>query len=147
MAERRKKIKFFGKDNYNENNLLEKIKKLSEGLYYLSETDAEICVFAGGTVTEITTDVLLNETENLPNKKTTEIDFTNFFDKLCQKLDWYNEQDNKKAERFCKLKELLESNLTQLKVYKIGKIQIEIYVIGLDKRNRITGIKTKAVET
>ncbi len=40
-----------------------------------------------------------------------------------------------------------EKNLRNLKVFKVGKIQLDIYVVGLDAENRLLGIKTKAVET
>ncbi len=44
-------------------------------------------------------------------------------------------------------KNLLEANLRDLRVFKIGEIQIDIYVVGLDVENNLTGIQTKAVET
>jgi len=45
------------------------------------------------------------------------------------------------------LKILLEKKLKELKVFKIGKIQLDIYVVGLDAESNLTGIQTKAVET
>jgi hypothetical protein len=41
----------------------------------------------------------------------------------------------------------LKENLRDLKVYRIGRIEIDIYVIGIDSQNNLMGIKTKAVET
>ncbi len=43
--------------------------------------------------------------------------------------------------------ELLENNLKGLKVFKIGKIQLDVYVVGIDAEGKLTGIKTNAVET
>ncbi len=40
-----------------------------------------------------------------------------------------------------------EKNLRDLKVFKIGKIQIDVYVVGLDAEDNLLGIETKAVET
>jgi hypothetical protein len=42
---------------------------------------------------------------------------------------------------------LLEENLADLTVFRIGSIRIDIYVVGLDADGNLAGIKTKAVET
>ncbi|MCA1623686.1 MAG: nuclease A inhibitor family protein [Acidobacteria bacterium] len=34
-----------------------------------------------------------------------------------------------------------------MKVFKIGKIELDVYAVGLNAENRLMGIKTKAVET
>ena len=63
------------------------------------------------------------------------------------KQDWYGAEEKHNAERFARLQNLLEENLRDLKVFKIGRIEIDVYVVGLDQNNELIGIKTKAVET
>jgi hypothetical protein len=45
------------------------------------------------------------------------------------------------------LQKLLEENLEDLIVLRTGRIQIDIYVVGLDAAGNLAGIQTKAVET
>ena len=37
--------------------------------------------------------------------------------------------------------------MKDLKVFKVGQIELDIYVVGLDSQGVLTGITTKAVET
>jgi hypothetical protein len=32
-------------------------------------------------------------------------------------------------------------------VFKVGRVELDIYVVGLDENGNLMGIKTKAVET
>ena len=129
------------------NDLAEQIKKAVENLYYLSETDAEITLFIGGTAESVGKDVILSQTESAADAPVEERDFTQFFERLTAIQDWFGDEETETANKYARLKELLENNLRDLKVFKIGKIQLDIYAVGLDAENNLMGIKTKAVET
>ena len=133
--------------NLKENNLAEQIKKAATGLYYISETDAEILPFAGEKAEAVTKEEILSQTKSVVNAPVEERDFAGFFARLTEIQDWFGDEENEAAQKFVRLKELLENNLRDLKAFKIGKIQLEVYVVGLDAENKLTGIKTKAVET
>lgn len=147
MIKRKKKKKIVKKKSANKNELAEKIKIITAGLYYMSETDAEILPFVGNKVETITDEDILKENKSPAETPVEEGDFAEFFDYLIKMQDWFGEEEKATAEKFAELKELLENNLKCLKVYKIGKIQLDIYVVGLDCENNIVGIKTKAIET
>jgi Nuclease A inhibitor-like protein len=127
--------------------LTERIKKAAEGLYYISETDAEIFPFEGTKTNAVTKENLLSQTANKPDAPVEERDFEGFFTRLTKIQDWFGDEEKQTAERFARLKELLEKNLKDLKVFKVGRIEIDIYVVGLDAQGNLAGIKTKAVET
>lgn len=128
-------------------SLAKQIRKIAEGLYYISETDAEIFPFTGTKTDAVTKENLLRQTENKPDAPVEERDFSTFFTRLTRVEDWFGDEEKHSAAKFARLKELLESNLKDLKVFKVGRIEIDIYMVGLDAENRLTGIKTKAVET
>lgn len=132
----------------------EKVKSLDEqiaenviGLIYMSEADAEIIPFAGQQADFVTKENLLLQIHKTGYVKIEEKDFNEFFAPLIKIKDWFGEEEQKMTERFVWLKDLLEQNLRDLKVFKIGKIEIDIYVVGLDKDNFLRGVQTKAVET
>ena len=147
MAKRKKKVKFLENKSDNEIELTQKIKKITEDLYYISETDAEIFPFMGNKIETITSEEILKENNSPEKTPVEEKDFAEFFEHLTKIQEWFGEEEKAIAEKFNKLKELLESNLKSLKVYKLGKIQLDIYVVGLDYENNLVGIRTKAVET
>jgi hypothetical protein len=127
--------------------LAEQIGKASEGLYYISETDAEISPFTGTKADAVTKENLLSQTANKPDAPVEERDFTDFFTRLTKIQDWFGDEEKQTAAKFARLKELLESNLKNLKVFKVGRIEIDVYIVGLDAESRLAGVKTKAVET
>lgn len=131
----------------DENNLAEKLKKTVEGLYYISETDAEISPFGGEKTEIVTKKEVLSQTKSAADSPVEERDFAEFFARLTEIQDWFGDEEKETAQKFARLKELLETNLNDLKVFKIGKIQLDVYVVGLDAEGKLTGIKTKAVET
>jgi hypothetical protein len=133
--------------NLEKNSLAKQIEQITAGLYYTSETDALVSPFIGDQAQTLSREAILEQTKNAPDSPVEERDFTEFFARLIEIQDWFGYEERKTAEKYLLLKKLLEHNLRDLKVYKIGKIQIDIYVAGLDAENRLTGIKTKAVET
>ena len=127
--------------------LAKQIRQISEGLYYISETDAKIFPFAGTKANAVTKENLLPQTGNKPDAPVEERDFADFFTRLTKIQDWFGDEEKQTAAKFARLKELLEKNLKDLKVFKVGRIEIDIYIVGLDDEGKLTGIKTKAVET
>lgn len=130
-----------------EDLLFEKISKAAEGLNYISETDAELLPFVGNISESVSKEEILNQTKNSDNSKIEEMDFAEFFERLIKIRDWFGEEQSNNARKFAELKDLLEKNLRDIKVFRIGSIQIDIYAVGLSSKNILMGIKTKAVET
>jgi hypothetical protein len=126
-------------------NLLTEIKKSTAGLTYISETDAAVETYNGGHVDSV------NISHFVPNKtgsgKYEQISPERFFERLTTERDWYGPREKEIARRFAELEKLLRENLSDLTVFRIGRIQIDIYVVGLDAEDNLIGIKTKAVET
>lgn len=130
-----------------EDLLFDEIGKVAEGLYYISETDAEILPFSGKKAAEVSAAEILKQTENSPDSNVEERDFAEFFGRLTKIQDWFGEEETANARKFAELKDLLERNLRDIKVFKIGSIELNVYAVGLDGENILKGIKTKAVET
>ena len=128
-------------------SFVKQIEEITADLYYISETDALILPFVGRQAQTVSRETILEQTGNAPDSPVDERDFTEFFARLVEIQDWFGEEETKTAEKYLLLKKLLEKNLRTLRVYKIGKVQLDVYVVGLNAENRLMGIKTKAVET
>lgn len=136
-----------GKASSVEDSLKEKIEKAADGLYYISETDADILPFIGDKAEAVSQEEILKQTHKEPDAPVEERDFSEFFERLTKIQDWFEEEELELAKKFSELKSLLEENLTDLKVFKIGQINIDIYVVGIDQEGVLMGVKTQAVET
>ena len=71
---------------------------------------------------------------------------TDFFARHSATSDPYDSEAQKLRPRYEELMRLLSTRLRDVKVYRLGKIEIECYVAGLDGNDNLAGLKTIAVE-
>ena len=147
MSRKRKVKKFSDAIESAETNLSEQLGRAAEGLWYISETDAEIFPFTGSKAEAVTKENLLMQLGKSPETVVEERGFDEMFARFIRIEDWYGDEEKATAEKFAGLKSLMENNLTDLKVFKVGQIERDIYFVGLDKEGNLAGIQTKAVET
>lgn len=130
-----------------ENDLAKQIKISVKGLYYSSETDAPVRVFAGSVANGVTQENLLSQIKKENNTPVQTVNFDDFFSKLIALQDWFGDEEKAAAEKYAALRDLLKNNLKDLNVFKVGSSELDVYVVGLDSDNKLVGIKTQAVET
>lgn len=135
-------------NNKKEGIILENLILASiDGLFYMSETDAPFTIFKGETTKELDLKFLKKSLKISNLKSFEEVGFELFFEKLISEKDWFGENEKKRMKRFIDLKNNLQDNLKDLKVFRFGKIKIDIFIVGLDNESKIFGIKTNSVET
>ncbi len=123
------------------------LKSLTKDLIYVSETDAEIVPFVLGKAETVTVEEMIRQTGEGPNEPVAVVETEAFFARLTAIRDWFGPQETRRADRFKALKNYLDKELKDIKVFKVGKIRITIYVVGIDRHGRLSGVKTMAVET
>lgn len=126
--------------------IVKQIKAIVKNLSYISETDAPLTVYIGTRSTAVTSGKLLSKIKR-KGDKIEELGFERFFSRLTRREDWHGDQETFRADKYTELYGLLKLNLRDLKVFKIGDIEKDIYIVGLDETNKLTGIKTFALET
>ena len=138
---------FFHEDHKESEKLFNRIAAACEGLVYVSEIDSPVTPYAASETNSNLPDVILEYTGRPSNDHVEEALFDDLFDRLTAKRDWHGERENERTKKFLELRELLEEHLTDLKVFRLGRIQIDIFAVGLDKNDLLMGVSTKAVET
>jgi hypothetical protein len=123
------------------------LRRVCAGLIYISETDAPVVPFLGGKAARVSNDAILQYADPKPRGEMSEVAFGPFFERLTTVREWYGTAEITMTQRFLELQRLLEENLTDLKVFMIGTIQLDIFAVGLDREGRLVGVRTKAVET
>ncbi len=135
------------KNSANSNDLSDRLEKACAGITYLSEIDAEVEPFLGGKIEVLNTQTFL-ETISIGDKKAVEVTGARqLFERVSKIHDWHTESQKTNAEKFAALRKLLESSLSGLRVFRVGRIRIDIYIVGIDPDGNLAGVKTRAVET
>lgn len=127
-------------------DVLQAVESASKGLLFVSEIDADLVPFVGPVTTSITAEIVL-KMANAEAGPIEEISPEDFFVRLATIREWHGSVQKERAKKYQELFQLLKDNLRELKVFRVGKIRIDIYIIGINDDGRVLGIKTTAVET
>lgn len=133
--------------NKDTSDLTTQIKSAVEGLVYISETDSPMELFILPAARQKTRENKISHFKISLGRPIEELSVEPFFARLVIDREWHTEQQRQDVKKFRHLKALLEANLRDLRVFKVGHIRIDIYVVGIDPNGEIMGIRTNAVET
>ncbi|MGK7950260.1 MAG: nuclease A inhibitor family protein [Xenococcaceae cyanobacterium] len=70
-----------------------------------------------------------------------------FFARVTEEKDWYEEEEIAECKRYRELVKLLKTHLTDIKVYRVGEVEVNCYVLGQTESGSIAGLSTMMVET
>jgi Nuclease A inhibitor-like protein len=72
---------------------------------------------------------------------------TDFFEPVLNIEDWYGDEELEIVDRYADLLQTIDANLSEILVYRIGEIDIAIYIVGKTSDGDLVGLKTRSVET
>ncbi|MEO5860732.1 MAG: nuclease A inhibitor family protein [Pyrinomonadaceae bacterium] len=140
-----KKKNFALEDNFDE-PFQHKLRAACRFLTFISETDAAVIPFttekpASGSLRSYLAALKIESNE------IEECDFDKFFERLTTEKDWHDEDDKRRTDQFTRLRDTLQKNLNDIRVIRVGRMHLDIYIAGVDVSGRLAGVKTKAIET
>ncbi|MEH2117643.1 nuclease A inhibitor family protein [Nostoc sp.] len=126
--------------------IVEKLKEASTGLLMMSESDYpfEVVQWEGAAPATQEKILQLTGSQNLPIEV---VDLDYLFRNCAFEQEWHNELQKKDVQKFQTLVQTLKDNLSDISVYRVGKINIDAYIIGQTKDGDLAGVLTKLVET
>lgn len=133
--------------NYSDCQLIKELKKASNGLLWLSESNYSWEVIYWDNIRELTSNTLRQQINCAAEVKLEIRKPEEFFASAVQEQEWHNEAEKQQVERYQFLVHLLYSHLDNIQVYRVGEVEIDIYVLGQTTHKAIAGLKTKSVET
>ena len=74
-------------------------------------------------------------------------EFSDFFASATTEQPWHNPEEQEEVKRYQALVNLLSKNLTDLRVYLVGSVEIDAYILGMTNNRAIAGLSTKIVAT
>lgn len=112
----------------------------------MSESDYpfEVCYWQDRG--EITPETVLELTQHEGNAAIELKDIDSFFEWAIQPQEWHSPEEQEAVKKYQALVRIIKQ-LSDPKVYRIGEINLDIYILGKTEEGAIAGVKTKAVET
>ena len=123
------------------------LKQASNGLLFLSESDAPFEVIYWPEPGELTPAKLLQLTNHPPDAPLEMLAVDEFFARAIQEEDWHDQEERETVKRFQNLVSVLKQNLSQLQVYRAGNTNIDACIVGVTPSGDWVGLSTKLVET
>lgn len=126
---------------------VEKIKAAAEGLFFMSESDYPFEAIEIDTTSD-ELETRLKKLSGHDDDAVVEQQTLDYFLRNSVALrptDTGEEQAL--AHRFLQLKGVLAENLGQVEAYRVGEVQVDIFIIGVLEEGKYAGLRTKSIET
>jgi Nuclease A inhibitor-like protein len=127
---------------------VDSLRAIAHGLTWMSESDYPFEVLQlPDRANPPNTEELLQLTGHDADAPVEEISIKNFFAPAIQPQDWHEEADKQRMQHFQTLLQWIEQHLSNVKVYRVGAIAIDVYIIGKTESGAWINLSTKVIET
>ncbi len=120
--------------------------KTSEGLLYTSESDYSFSYFSFSNTSKLPTPQQFLQLINQTGQPIEQVKFDDLFNRLTKIEPGMDEQQIKVAKRYRVLEKIFKATFTDLTIYRVGTIQVQVYMTGVNSCG-LGGLKTISIET
>jgi hypothetical protein len=131
----------------SDEEIRQKLEQAAAGLWFMSEADYPFEFVSWGEMNEIAFDYLRKQAGAAPDAPVQIVSPEKFFVTAMSEPKWKGADELAIARRYQALVRLLKENLDDLKVYRVGEINISVYIIGRTRLGNRVGLSTRVVET
>lgn len=115
----------------NDQQVIDMLTRAASGLLYMSESDYPFEIIQWEGSTEITPDFIRSLSGESADSPVLEIDVETFLN----------------SGRYQRLLSVLSQQLSELRGYKVGRINMPVYLVGRSSEGSWLGLSTRVVET
>lgn len=123
------------------------LKEATEGLLYMSESDYPVEVIRWDSSEQLSPDYLRKVAGVDSSAAVEESTLEELFRVPSGEQEWKDEAQLTEARRYQHLRRLLEDTLTDIKVYRMGEVNVFLLVVGMSAESNWIGVSTRAIET
>lgn len=127
--------------------IIDKLKQASQDLLFPSESDYPFEVFLWEGQAPLTPEKLFKQTGHPQDTLVEVVNLKELFRAATHEQDWYAPEEKETVARFQKLVETTETTLHDIKGYRVGTVEIDVYIVGTANGRDLVGLSTKVVET
>jgi hypothetical protein len=128
-------------------DVMTQLAKAAEGLLFSSESDYPLTPFSLRGPAPFTPDALYELTSLPKSAPITRVDFDAFFAPMLSLSSGASAEARQRVGRFQKLAQLLRKNLSGIAVYKLGAVEMPVFIVGRLPDGSFGGLRTTVVET
>ncbi|MGM3309658.1 nuclease A inhibitor family protein [Anabaena sp. WFMT] len=129
------------------NTIIDRLKEATDGLLMMSESEYPFEVIFWEEKEPLTTQKIFQLTNHPQDAPVEETELEYFLRNCAFEKEWHNEIQKEEVKKFQVLFQTLKDNLIEIKVYRVGSISIDVYIIGKTLDNNLAGVSTKIIET
>jgi hypothetical protein len=131
----------------SDEEIIEELKKTTEGLLFMSEADYPFEIVHGEGEAETGAQYFRELAGGSADAPVEVRSVDDFFRAAVSEPAWKGEKELALAKRYQAIVRLLKENLNDLKVYRVGEINIAVYIVGRTGSGNLIGLSTRVVET
>ncbi len=130
-------------------SLVDILKQASDGLLFMSESEYPLSVFLWESENQqdIKPEFIVKKTGHSLDTPVAFVNLESFFEIATTEQDWHRVEEKESVRKFQNLVKTLKDNLTDIKVARLGAIDIDVYIVGKTLDNKFAGLVTKVIET
>ena len=134
---------------HSSSDLIAQLKASCDNLLWISESEHPFEAFCwpSQTIESLTDQSLLTLTHHSAGTIVKTVGLDSFFEFVTQPQDWHGDEETETVKKYQQLVDTLKQHLSDLKVYRVGEIELDIYVVGQTSDKNLAGLATKAIET
>ncbi|NET17568.1 MAG: nuclease, partial [Okeania sp. SIO1H6] len=112
--------------------IFEQLDELVKDLLWMSESDYpfEVFIWEFGEGISLNNEIVLKITKHSLETTVKVIEFEVFFRLVIREKDWHNAEEYEVVRKYQKLVSMMKQYLSDLKVYKVGEVRKDVYIVG-----------------
>ena len=126
---------------------LDALADAASGLLFPGESDAPLTPYRWAGTAAPTPEALLQAEKRAPETPVETVEVADFFGGLTTPRAGASEAERTEAARWRALVALLGERLQDLRVYRVGAVDIDAFILGRDPAGVWLGLRTHLVET
>ena len=129
--------------------LLNKLKLATDGLLFMSESEYpfEVFFWQSQEKQQVNPEFILSKLNKPSDTKVEFVDLDSFFDVATTEEEWHSKEDKEIVKKYQDLVKIIKENLSDIKVARLGDIEIDAYIVGQVPSGDLAGLSTKIIET
>ena len=131
----------------SDEEVLAELERATVGLLFMSESDYPFETIFWKELPEISPQFLRELTGHSENAPVEIVSLNDFFRLAVSEESWRSEESRRAAVRYRNLVQILKDELDETKVYRVGEVNIPVYIVGRNSTGNWLGVSTRVVET
>ena len=134
-------------DSFPDSKFIRELELAVQNLLWISESEYPFQVVYWHDSDELSQENVLQHYGYNSDTQVAIIDLASFFNSATTEQEWHNEEEAAEVKRYQFLVGLLTNNLHNTQVYRLGEVEIDVYILGKTAHQAIAGLFTKIIET